>query len=290
MCVIIYKPEGATLERSLLERSIEGGNIDGLGVMTARNGHVNVTRTMNVKDCLAPDYIGDAECFIHFRYGTHGTRDISNCHPFKITKGLYLMHNGIAPIPQFDQNRSDTWHVAQLLKPMFERDRGLLGSKYLEEILQLVGGSGSKWAFLRADGASRIVGRNKGVEHKGLWLSNSTPLEDPYAKWDDWAKWHYEPKSSVHRSVCVNPARQISQTATAVEEDRIIIDGYSDEMEWDGYNDEERIAAHQGIRQAEPPLNLSRLAEMDYEDILEVVCNYPDDVAELIWKSNCLGG
>ena len=116
MCVIIYKPKGKSVTFDMVQNSIEGANDDAFGLMYSEGGRVMVERTLDMaKVWPMVQARQNQELFLHFRFATHGTKDLSNAHPYKVTKGLYLMHNGIAPVPQWNKTRSDTWHVARLL-------------------------------------------------------------------------------------------------------------------------------------------------------------------------------
>lgn len=70
---------------------------------------------------------------LHFRFATHGNKDMFNCHPFMVKPRLCMIHNGVLRMPT-DKNRienlfepediiqqnSDTWHYANLYFSKFK--------------------------------------------------------------------------------------------------------------------------------------------------------------------------
>ncbi len=311
MCVILWKPQGEKLDAKHFENSIDAGNTHGWGLMRHVDDRVEVVRGMDCRDALdAYRKNEDAAQFIHFRFATHGEKNEMNCHPFKVTRGLYVMHNGISPVPILDKKRSDSWHVARLLQPMFERDKGFLESEYLSDILGFIGGTGSKYTFLRADGSWRIIGRKKGVESGNLWFSNDGPLVNFEERWysrqlpsyshvtakqqADWWK-HYDaeiaPKGngftasgysnkSYKGSLCAANAPCETQKALPLS-DTVL----ADSMEHDPVVS---AAGWNRVTEDNFPTSLDDLARLSYDQIQEAVYEYPDEVAGLIWRKDLL--
>jgi len=141
----------------------------------------------------------------HFRIGTHGTKDLSNCHPFEVNdNNTIVAHNGILPLtlPHKD-NRSDTNIFANVVMPK------LGGVEYLndkENCLNLEKwAAGNKLIFLTTDPKANwdyfIVNMDLGHWDDGVWYSNTsykpyvyTPYSSnysrmygtPYLGWDDY--------------------------------------------------------------------------------------------------------
>ena len=80
MCVIVIKPAGHDLpSKSELRKAYEH-NSDGCGF---------VSETATYKSLDFEDFYGhlrkvsrDENCIIHFRWATHGSVCVRNCHPF----------------------------------------------------------------------------------------------------------------------------------------------------------------------------------------------------------------
>lgn len=182
MCLIIHRPEGAELDPGLLAAGLQD-NPDGWGIMAADDGRIRVIKGMTPGPFhKALKKLGAAALTIHFRWATHGKRNLDNCHPFAFGEGRYaLMHNGILDnVPDRDRDRSDTWHfVHEILEPMLAGNPALFGTDRLQATLEALIGSANKLAILRSDGASMLVNRARGIEHADLWLSNGHSLRRP---------------------------------------------------------------------------------------------------------------
>ena len=108
MCIIIIKPAGVKMPSDNLLRAAARYNRDGCGFMTA-NGttfrclyedlETFLTRLRACRD--------DETVAMHFRYATHGSVCVKNCHPFR-AGDLMLMHNGVIDFYQNDCDITDS--------------------------------------------------------------------------------------------------------------------------------------------------------------------------------------
>lgn len=94
-----------------------------------------------------------------------------------------MAHNGVLATGNAANPRmSDTWHyINDYLKPLLEAHPELIKQ---EAFLKMVGGhigSSNKFAFMNQQGECFIVNRKSGVDHKGMWYSNT------YA----WTPWKF---------------------------------------------------------------------------------------------------
>lgn len=174
MCLAVYKPAGTLPD---WEAYAEGfrSNSHGAGFSVVHSGNLIVRKgffTFDAfKEALMP--FAKMQAAVHFRLATHGNKDEDNCHPFLVSDGLSLIHNGILEIAcNQDKSKSDTWHYAELvLRPMAERDADF----FLRPEVVFMGGAairGSKFVFLRADGEFSIWNEDAGHWHADCWWSN----------------------------------------------------------------------------------------------------------------------
>lgn len=200
MCVIIVKPAGIEVDKSLLS-TIYTMNSDGWGLMFSNGNHVQVEKGFK-KDAFLEwvEDLKDVETMIHCRIATSGELNIENCHPFKVTNGIYLMHNGIIGVPSVEKSKCDTWHFAKYVaKPIIDKNPNLFGSEMMIKLFEYIVGASNKLVFLRADGETMIINEAKGTVHEELWLSNDSCLftgsaytsrygryTDPYDLTEEW--------------------------------------------------------------------------------------------------------
>lgn len=114
MCLLIHKQADAELPTRLIDSAVDY-NPHGFGLMTYDNdGRILVRRRVrsHKRELLAlVEQFQGRECVIHLRYATSGVVDHSNTHPIRITRDIYMAHNGTVNLQRRDAERSDTWHL-----------------------------------------------------------------------------------------------------------------------------------------------------------------------------------
>lgn len=225
MCILVHQPAGNTISEAML-KDFYDLNPDGFGAMFAVDGKIEVIKTLASEEEIIKIYnehVAGKEAIIHFRMKTHGDIDLNNCHPYHVTDDIWLAHNGILsegnPV---DKSKSDTWHyIEYVLRPTLTAQPELLENKDFINYLGVMIGNGNKFGVLNNEGKVFIVNRDEGVEHAGLWLSNTyawTPHKHgfyksgsfkgyAYSSWDDddygtWGtkSYRYQQGSSPQRS------------------------------------------------------------------------------------------
>lgn len=122
MCLIIKKPPGRRIPRDFLE-NVHRKNPDGWGCFFAHDGRLVWQRGLDFAGLLDlnASLPTQAEVYLHLRQATYGRVATEMAHPFAVTPGLLLMHNGsLHPLAPQDAANSDTWELARLLRSLLE--------------------------------------------------------------------------------------------------------------------------------------------------------------------------
>lgn len=184
MCLIITG-KSESIRNTLINtqgmlQDIYNSNPDGIGIMYATTKGLKVVKTL-------PKHYGDALAFIrklpmddrelaiHFRWTTHGHTNMENCHPYDVMPGyVSMMHNGVLHTGnKADTAKSDTWHFikdylsdAVRMAPNLVHDAG-----FLTMVAEFIGDN--RFVFMDGEGRMSHVNYDQGVEHDGLWFSNT---------------------------------------------------------------------------------------------------------------------
>ena len=178
MCLIVHKPAQVVLPPALLE-SAARFNPHGVGLVAFHpDGPALLRRRLasSAPELSAwADELSGTECVFHFRYGTRGALDEDNVHPLQITEDVYLFHNGTLRLDLHTPARSDTWHLAQdFLAPVLSRRPALLEDPTFQRMLEAAAGPQNRLVLVDLRRRRTvIINREAGVQHEGLWLSNS---------------------------------------------------------------------------------------------------------------------
>src|ERR1700676_986038 len=121
MCVICLAVKGTGIDKSIMQRMVSM-NTHGWG-FAARfdDGRIETKHGFGEKNAwrVWRDY-ANADRVFHARIATSGKINEANTHPFNATgpdgKERWLFHNGMVDIPRFDDDYSDTWHLALYLR------------------------------------------------------------------------------------------------------------------------------------------------------------------------------
>jgi len=184
MCLIITgqssKVRSTLLDTTGMLSEIYSINPDGIGVMYSTSKGLKVVKTL-------PKNVNDAHAFIkklptdareialHFRWTTHGDTDMLNCHPYDVVTGyVAMMHNGVLHTGNAaDKTKSDTWHfINDYLKEAVHDAPNLIHTKgFLTMLADFIGDN--RFVFMDGDGRMSHVNYDQGIEHDGLWFSNT---------------------------------------------------------------------------------------------------------------------
>lgn len=234
MCLAIYKPAKCLPDMGALEEGFRC-NSHGAGFAVAHDGKLTLYKGFFTFDAFRQAFepFAEDQCAIHFRLATHGKRDQNNCHPFVVTTGLSVIHNGILPIKcNVSEDMSDTWHYNKLiLRPMAKRDPDF----FLRSDVRFMGEaaiSGSKFVFLRADGEVGIWNEDDGLWEGGIWYSNRSHHKVVRSYWWDKPDDTRVPELEVHKPPAESEYRDFLTGEAAWAYDDMLQSGFSaDELD-----------------------------------------------------------
>lgn len=151
-------------------------NADGFGFMYATKKGLKVVKklpntTAEVRRMFEALPNDDRMVAGHARMRTHGAINLDQCHPYQINESSWLMHNGVLHTGnKADPSKSDTWHfINDFLK---EASDNALHDPALHKVLGEYIES-NRFAIMSGDGRLSIVNRDQGIEHEGVWFSNT---------------------------------------------------------------------------------------------------------------------
>ena len=180
MCIAITKPADTAPDWEAYQQGFIR-NPDGWGFAVPHDGRVLIRKDVTSFDKFREAFTPHAHlpALVHFRIKTHGLVNKRNCHPFRLTDGLAMIHNGMLELEcSLRPEKSDTWHfVKQVLRPMADADPRFawnIGSSFLGE--SFIGYN--KVAFLDADGNFKIWNQEAGTTvQDGHWYSNGSYIK-----------------------------------------------------------------------------------------------------------------
>lgn len=179
MCLLIAMNGGADVTDTQLERAAYN-NPDGFGWAIHTGEHLIRFRSMNIDDAITEwrfvrKMYPDQAAIWHLRWATHGTVDVSNCHPFEVGHDARMMiaHNGVLPI-EAHNGRSDTRILAE---DRLGRSATWVDDEVkIAELEKWLGGN--KVAILsshpRTSRDLYILNEDQGHWDEGVWFSNDS--------------------------------------------------------------------------------------------------------------------
>lgn len=186
MCMITLVPAGVAVP---WDGIVNGGitNSDGHGWALAKGSDLLIGKSMNLDEALETLEAGLAQIgegatlLFHSRWGTHGSMNEFNVHPFWIggeNSGTVMAHNGVLPSrwhPERGKDmRSDTRKFADNIGGMVQNPTGVPSRRGARTLAEHIG-SGNKLAFLSVRSGEprvRLVNSKAGVFVGGVWYSN----------------------------------------------------------------------------------------------------------------------
>ena len=176
MCIIIVRPEGVKMPPMAIIARCAALNPHGFGFATKDRIYKTLSYSDFMKEIKTIDKY--EAVILHFRYATHGSIKLENCHPFRDDKsGISFAHNGILNIePYEDMTDSETAFRGVIIPQM--RRHGYHSDKFINTVYSIIGGS--RFAFIDSNGEYRLFGDF--TKFNDCWYSNRnfTPLTAQY--------------------------------------------------------------------------------------------------------------
>jgi len=168
MCILIHQPKDYCFTAEHLS-DFYGRNPDGFGAIVnhADERGVVVYKIVGTLKEIEDMYFNSVACYeaiIHFRMKTHGDIDMDNCHPYQVTDGLWMAHNGILSSGNSkDPKKSDTWHyINDFIKPMIETTPNALENPYIRGYIGVHIGASNKFGLMDNSGQVFIINKRTG--------------------------------------------------------------------------------------------------------------------------------
>lgn len=181
MCLAIFQPVGVSIPEGHLAEGFRS-NSDGAGFMYFDDaGELCTFRSMSF-DKFIDEYETqwalhgqDSPFSIHFRWATHGSRNVSNCHPYRLGENVAVLHNGIIDCIINDTSMSDT--AAFVRDYLGSLPRNWYDNEFLFDMVENFT-SGSKLVVMTSDPDSQystyIINERLGHWDGGIWYSNAS--------------------------------------------------------------------------------------------------------------------
>lgn len=277
MCLAAYLTPGAKLTPEQIETAWFN-NSDGAGWGWAEKGKLHVQR-YSLLNAFKPAFLewqekNDYPCMVHFRFGTQGSRDKQNVHPFFVNDSVIMCHNGVIGIEsnaEADLSKSDTRifneYILAALPHNFFRNSGIIW------LIESAIGT-DKIIFMHKSGEVVIANENKGYwnEEKSIWFSNNSyeakkaalcwdrePWREYYSNKYGKSKWTHEYKIPNYErcQYCDKMFNTKENTLFAQVKSKGLLPPWAedDELICDDCFEEYEIYYREDLEKDTPPLN-----------------------------------
>ena len=196
MCIAILNQSVKTLTKESLKNSWDN-NSDGAGLLYVdQNKTLQMFKELKNFDVFYNKYKDLREEFphskflLHFRIGTQGLKNDSNCHPFLVNPKLGFIHNGVISAMPFDSKHSDTFILNKMLSML---KIGSEANPVFPILMKSFAGHSNKFVFLNNNNKAVIINEQLGHWFEGDWYSNSSykASTPSYYNYDAWSERSY---------------------------------------------------------------------------------------------------
>jgi len=189
MCLLTFMPEYVSPDMDRFAVAAKS-NPDGFGFAILEKDKFITAHGMNFSEVA--DKFTDARtkhqgpAIFHFRWATHGSETVENCHPFYLggDKSTMMGHNGILPVAiEKNDERSDTKVFAQDIMPAVGGITALDDEDYFKRLSAWA--TGSKLVFITHNPDTLydwyIINEELGHWDKDMWWSNYSYEQPRYS-------------------------------------------------------------------------------------------------------------
>lgn len=161
MCVICFKPRAEKIPSLALLRKMAAANPHGFGFVS----ETEFFKTLNFHEFYQhlKNVPASENCIIHFRFATHGSVKIENCHPF-CCDDIYFAHNGVLPIDSENDMTDSEICLRRYIAPAIKK-YGVKGAENTINAHRYT----SRFAFMYKNDVF-LYGNY--IRYKGLFFSN----------------------------------------------------------------------------------------------------------------------
>lgn len=186
MCLLIVNKKGLLPYEQFKTAAENNPDGSGFAIYDSSSKKVVVHKTMAKNLCnmykkykMLRKINPDSPAVIHFRVSTYGGVNLNNTHPFVLTNGCVLAHNGVVSgLYGYDKNKSDTNMLAHIMSVINADD--LVNDSRSHTILKLIAGATNKFAVMHPNGKVLIIGESLGHWVGETWYSNHGYLKQTY--------------------------------------------------------------------------------------------------------------
>ena len=180
MCLLTFIPGYVSPDMDRFTIAAQN-NPDGFGFCILEKSGFVTAHGMNFSE-VADKFIDartkhQGPAIFHFRWATHGSETVDNCHPFYLGNDPLSMmgHNGILPVAiEKGDDRSDTRVFAQDIMPAVGGITALDDDDYFKRLSEWA--KGSKLVFITNNDDTKyewyIINEKDGHWDKDMWWSN----------------------------------------------------------------------------------------------------------------------
>jgi predicted glutamine amidotransferase len=155
-------------------RNCFDNNNDGAGLAWVDEGGLHVKKGYFGFSSLWKDMRGleGYPALLHCRLATHGSKIPANCHPFLLSNGVALAHNGIIDVPLLEKDMTDSESFAAMYVEPFSLSE--LRQDNVLNLLERSIGEHNKIAMLCEDGQFLMLNAERGQTFEDVWFSNDS--------------------------------------------------------------------------------------------------------------------
>ena len=188
MCIAILKLKDSVITDEQLRTSFRRNN-DGGGIayivdnqLIIEKGYFNEDEFVNA--VRRAESMTDNNMLIHCRIGTSGGRNERNCHPFRVSDNVAMIHNGV--ISKFNGKEADNSDTAIYVRDILAKisDEDLIHNDVIKYLVESDIGCGNKFVLMNNKGEYTIFNEKSGHWKDGIWFSNNTYEPIKYTYWN----------------------------------------------------------------------------------------------------------